>query len=154
MFDLLRALALLWSTVTVVRARAWVATVPLAFAAWLYALAVASGITIRREGPQEAMTAIMLAIIGPTTMPRGRLPPLPLASFVTGWPLLASLAGTTGLVVAARWFGGRLEATPAASDCGPQLERIVMALWLVAGTEGLSMGTRAVLYALDWTTRM
>jgi hypothetical protein len=155
MFDLLRALAMLWGTVVLMRARAWVAVLPLALAAWLLGLAVASGITVRNEGPLDAMMAIMLAIIGPSAIPRGHLPAaIPLASLVTSWPLLASLLAAAALVIAARWLGGRLDAMPQASEKGAQLERAVLALWLVAGSEGLSAGTRAVLYALDRTTSM
>jgi hypothetical protein len=89
---------------------------PLVLAAWLFALAVVSGITIRDEGPQEPMTAIMLAIIGPTA--NGPRPPSvgsPLA-FTVSWPLLANLVAVAALLVAARWFSGWLDATPQASD--------------------------------------
>jgi hypothetical protein len=155
MFDLLRALAVLWGTFVVVRARAWVALLPLVAAGWLFALAVASGIALRHEGPQELMTAILLAIIGPTAVPRGRLlPSIPLASFVTSWPLLANVLAALALISVARWFGRRLDRAPQASEEATRLEHTVLALWLVAGSEGLSAGTRAVLYALDWTTRM
>jgi hypothetical protein len=148
MFDVGRAFAMLWGGLVVVRTRTWVAALPLGLTAYLFALGVASGITVRTEGAQEPMMAMLLVIVGPTSMPRGRLPRLPLASLATNWPLLANFVGVAVLVLAARRLAAREAALPAFSSQNARLGRVVLALWMVAGFEGLSAGTRAVMSLL------
>ncbi len=150
MFDLGRALAILWVVLVILRTRTWRAVPPLGLAAYLFALAVASGITIRNEGPQEPMMSLLLILIGPTAMPRGHLPALPLAAFVVRWPLLANVFSGALLAIPAWRLMARSNALPAASDEADRLGRAALALSIVVGFEGLSAGTRAVPYLLDW----
>ena len=78
MFDAARALALVWALVRAAHARSWLSMALLVTVAYAFALSIASGITIREDGPMSPIMAILLAIIGPSALPRGRLPPLPL----------------------------------------------------------------------------
>jgi hypothetical protein len=151
MFDLGRALAIGWLVLVIVRTRTWRAALPLALAAYLFALGIASGITIRSEGPQEPMMSLLLILIGPTAMPRGHLPALPLVTLAVRWPVVADVVAGAALIIPAWRFMVRSDALPATSEEGDKLGRIALALSIVAGFDGLSAGTRAVPYLLDWS---
>jgi len=117
---------------------------PVALAGYLFGLAVASGINVRLEGPQEPITVLLLVIGGPTAIPRGRLPPLPLASLVVGSPLLVDLIPIITLLLVTWRLASRSRRLPAFSPENERISRVVLALWVVAGIEGLSLATRAV----------
>ena len=122
----------------------------LGIVAYLFALEVASGITIRAEGPQEPIVIMLLAIIGPTAMPRGHLPPLPLASFVVRWPALVNGAAAAALILPARRLISRIDDLPQFSPETRRLGQVALALFLVAVFEGLGAGTRVIPVMLDW----
>jgi len=143
-FDVGRALAMIWASLVILRARVWDAILPIALAAYLFALAVTSGINVRHEGPQEPMAVLLLVIGGPTAIPRGRPPGLPLASLVVGSPLLADLIVIGTLLLVTWRLASRSQGLPAFSPENERLHRVVLALLMVAGVEGLSLATRAV----------
>jgi hypothetical protein len=150
MFDVARLLALGWALLVASRSRAWLELTVLAFASYLFALEVASGLTIRSEGPQEPLVAMLLALIGPTAMPRGHLPAaLPLALPVVRWPAVVNLAVATLLVVPARKLLARIDELPQFSPATRHLGRVALALILVAVFEGVSAGTRVLPALLD-----
>jgi hypothetical protein len=149
MFDVARALVILWAAFAVVRTRVWLASLPLALTAYLFAVAVVGGFTIRSEGALEPMWSMLLVIVGPSALPRGRIPPVPFGSLIASWPLCASLVAITALLVVARGIGVRESAAAASSPENERLGRIVLALWLVAGFEGLNVATRALPLFLD-----
>jgi hypothetical protein len=150
MFDVGRVLAIGWALLVACRARAWLEAVILGVVAYLFALEVVSGITIRAEGPQEPIVVMLLAIIGPTAMPRGHLPPLPLASFVVHWPALVNVVAAAALILPARRLISRIDDLPHFSPETGRLGRVALALFLVAVFEALSAGTRAIPVMLDW----
>jgi hypothetical protein len=145
-----RALSIVWSAWLVWRARAWLATVPLCLTAYLFALAVVSGFTIRSEGPQEPLMALVLALLGPSAIPRGRLPSVPLAFIVVNWPLAANALAAAALLLPIRRLITRIDGLPQFSPETHRLGRVVVSLSLLATFEGISAGTRALPLLLDW----
>ena len=94
--------------------------------------------------------SMLLILIGPTAMPRGHLPGLPLVWLVAHWPLVANLLAGAVVAIPARRFMQLSDGLPPASDEADRLGRVALALSIVAGFEGLSAGTRAIPYLLDW----
>jgi hypothetical protein len=150
MFDVARLIALVWAVVVVARARARVEGLALVVALYFFALAVASGVTIRNEGPLEPMIALLLALVGPTSMPRGRLPSLPGANLVVSWPAIVNAVACVSLVALARRLGARIDELPESSLETKRLDRLGRALVLVAAFEGIAAGTRLLPWMLDW----
>ena len=136
MFDFGRVLAIGWALFVVCRARAWLEAVILGVVAYLFALEVASGITLRAEGPQEPIVVVLPAIIGPTAMPRGHLSPLPLGAFVVQWPALVNVAAAAALILPARRLISRIDDLPQFSPETRRLGQVALALFLVAVLEG------------------
>jgi hypothetical protein len=150
MFDVARVIALLWALVVVVRARAWIEGAALGVLTYAFALSVASGVTIRNEGALQPMIALMLALIGPTAMPRGPLPPLPGAWLVVTWPAAVSVALCLVLVVRERALAARVDQLPESSAETARLDRLGRVLVLLAALEGVSAGLHALPRVLDW----
>ncbi len=97
MLDIGRAVALGWALLVAVRARAGLAGLAVLAVTYLYALEVASGITVRDHGPFAPMVVMLLIFIGPSGMPRGPLPALPLAGAGTTYAVsVTGLAGPGG----------------------------------------------------------
>jgi hypothetical protein len=150
MFDAARILALVWALAVVVRARAWIEAAVLLVLAYFFTLAVASGFTVRSEGPLEPMIALILALIGPTAMPRGALPPLPGAWLVVTWPAAVDVALCVALVARERSLAARVDTLPESSLETARLDRLGRALVLVAALEGMSAGLHVLPHMLDW----
>jgi len=136
--------------VVVVRTRAWLEAVVLGVVAYFFALAVASGFTVRSDGPMQPMMALLLALIGPTSLPRGALPPLTGARLVVAWPAVVNIVASGALAARAWRLGARVYELPAASPETSRLARLGRALVLIAAFEGISAATRVLPYMLDW----
>jgi hypothetical protein len=150
MFDAGRTLAFAWALFCVLRVRAWLAVAALALAAYVFALAIASGFTVRADGPMSPVMAPLLAILGPTSLPRGALPPWPLAAVVVHAPVAGDLAMGVALLAVARRMIARAYHLPQFSERTHQISRAALAIVLVAVFEGLSAATRALPALLDW----
>lgn len=148
MLDVARILALAWALVVVVRARAWVEAALIVAVAYFFALAVVSGFTIRSEGAEEPMVALLLVFIGPTAMPRGPLAPLPGASLVVAWPAAIEIGALVALLARERSVAARVLALPESSAETARLDRLGRALVLVAVLEAISAWTRVMPYVL------
>jgi hypothetical protein len=145
LFDVARLLALAWALTVAVRARTWLAVGALLVVAYAFALEVASGFTIRDEGPQEPIVAMLLALIGPSAMPRGHLPAwLPLAAPVVRWPALVNAFAAVMLLVPARRLAAQIARLPQFSPDTKRADRVAVALYLVAVFEGISAATRGL----------
>jgi hypothetical protein len=121
----------------------------LAIVVYVLGLEIASGFTVRREGPQQPMMALVLALVGPSAIPRGRLPGVPLAQAVVTRPGLVDMAAGAALVVAAKRLGDRARQIPAAfSDEVMRLDRLATAMVLLAVFEGIAVGVRLLPAAL------
>lgn len=99
MFDIVRIIAMVWAGYASIKARSGLALMALGLAAYVLGLEVASGITVRNEGPMVPVFALLLVFLGPSGMPRGHLPALPLASAIVRLPTLVHGAAALG------WFG-------------------------------------------------
>ena len=86
MFDILRILGMVWTGYASIKARSGLSFIVLGLAAYVLGLEVASGITVRNEGPMVPVFALLLVFLGPSGMPRGHLPALPLASAIIRLP--------------------------------------------------------------------
>jgi len=150
MFDVARALALLWALLLMARTRAWLELAVLFVVVYLFGLEIASGFTIRSEGPQEPTVALLLALIGPSAMPRGHLPSFPLAGLVVHWPALTNVLAGAALFVTARRAAPLIDALPQFSEETRRLQRIMLSVYLLAVFEGVSAGTRVLPVMLDW----
>ncbi len=150
MFDLARAVAIAWTLVVVFRARAWIDLGVVLAVAYFFALEVTSGFTVRSEGAQEPMMALVLALIGPSAIPRGALPALPCASLVVQWPAMVNIVTCVVLLVRDRSLTARVEELPQSSDETRTLDRVMRALVLVAAFEGIAAGVRVLPHVLDW----
>ena len=148
MFDVARIIAIAWALVVVVRARAWVEAALILAVAYLFTLAVVSGFTIRNEGAEEPMMALLLVFIGPTAMPRGALPPLPGASLVRVWPAAIDVAALAALLARERSVAARVLALPESTAETARLDRLGRALVLVAVLEAISAWTRVMPHVL------
>jgi hypothetical protein len=78
-FDIGRLCALVWALTAALRARRPIEVCALACVAYWLGLELTSGFTVRSDGPMMPMVALLLVILGPSAMPRGRLPSLPMA---------------------------------------------------------------------------
>jgi hypothetical protein len=144
-FDVARLLALAYALALAGRRRAWLELGVLGFAAYVLGLEIASGFTVRNEGPQEPMMALVLALIGPSAIPRGRLPAVPLALAVVARPALVDAVVAGALAVSAKRLGDRARRIPAAfSDEVMRLDRLATAMVLVAVFEGIAVGVRVL----------
>jgi hypothetical protein len=150
MFDVARLIALTWALVVVLRARARLEAISLAVVGYFFALALVSGFTIRREGPLDPMFGLLLALIGPTSIPRGALPSLPGARLVVAHPAVVNVLACAALVALAWRLASRAYRLPAASLETSRLDRLGRALVLVAAFEGISAATRILPSMLDW----
>jgi hypothetical protein len=150
MFDLARVLAVGWALYASYRARASLQLGALLLVTYVFGLELASGFTIRSEGPQEPIVAMLPALIGPTAMPRGHLPAWPLASLVVHWPTLVDLAAVPTLLYPVRSLRLRIDELPQFSLETQRLARVILALTLVAVFQAISAGTRAFPVLLDW----
>jgi hypothetical protein len=150
MFDAGRTLVFLWALAHVLRARSWLAAIPLAVTGYLFALAVASGVALRDEGPMSPVMAIVLGLMGPSAMPRGHLPPLPLASAVIGVPAIVNVVLCAVLVATARRMIDRAQHLPQFSEATRGVGRAATAIILVAVFEGLAASLRLLPDLLDW----
>lgn len=152
MFDAGRLLAFAWAFVHVLRARAWPGVAALALAAYAFGLGVTSGLTVRAEGPMPPILAVLLALIGPTSLPRGALPSVPLAALVLRAPAVADLALGGALLFVARRINARVDQLPQFSEATRQLSRAGLAIVLVAVLEGVAAAIRLLPEFLDWGT--
>ncbi len=150
MFDVARLLALAWALVAVIRGRAQLEAFSIVLVGYFFALAVVSGFTIRSEGPLDPMFALLLALIGPTSIPRGALPALPGARLVVAYPAFVNILACAALVALAWRLSARAYRLPAASLETNRLDRLARVLVLVAAFEGISAATRVLPYMLDW----
>jgi hypothetical protein len=150
LFDVARAIAIVWALVVVFRARARVDAIVILAVAYLFALEVASGFTVRREGVQEPMMALVLALVGPSAIPRGALPGLLGASLVVRWPATVNVAACAVLIARDRILSARIDTLPAFSNETRNLDRVGRVLVLIAAFEGIGAGTRALPFVLDW----
>jgi hypothetical protein len=97
-FDLARAVAVVWAVARTLRARAWGDAAVLAIAAYVFALAVWSGF-VGSPDPRLAFSlAIELGLVGPSALPRGPLPAVPLAAVVMGWPATLDLISAAAVL--------------------------------------------------------
>ncbi|HEY2513736.1 MAG TPA: hypothetical protein VGI39_22870 [Polyangiaceae bacterium] len=144
MFDAGRLLALLWAIFRVARARAPLDGAVLAFAAYTFALEVWSGFTIRGQGAMDPILAVALALLGPTALPRGPLPALPLANLVLRLPAVVNVGEIAALFLVARRRRAHVE-TLSPFDPATQLQgRAALAVMLVAVFDGLSAVLRLI----------
>ena len=144
MFDAGRLLALVWAIFRVARARARVDGAVLALAAYTFALEVWSGFTIRDEGAMDPILAVALGLLGPTALPRGPIPPLPLAGLVLHFPAALNVVEIVALLVVSqrrRAYVGTLSPfDPATLLQG----RAALAVMLLAVFDGLSAVLRII----------
>jgi hypothetical protein len=149
MFDLARVAAVLWALAAIGRARAWSYVPILAALAYLLALEIASGVTVRDQGPLNPLISLVLVFVGPSGMPRGPLPPLPLAAAVVDSPLLVSIA--TALVLALfSWRAHRAASPlPEFSETVARADRVELAFVLLAVLEVMSVFSRLLPRLLD-----
>ncbi len=143
MFDAARTIALVWVLIVAYRARMWGAVVAALAVAYFLALEVASGITVRDQGPMMPAVSLVLAFIGPSVLPRGPLPSVLFARAAVEWP--ATVDGITCLALAVvSWRASRrVTELPA---CEEHLIRrgssVVLALMLSAVFQGLVFAMR------------
>lgn len=149
MFDVGRAVILGWVLVRAWRARNAVSLMCVAVVAYLFALAVVSGITIRSEGPQEPFVALVLALVGPSAMPRGSLPDVPLAAFLVKHPAVVNVLAATGTGAVVQRLTGRLDSLPATSESAARLDRLRLSLVLLMTSEGICAATRLLPHVLE-----
>ena len=150
MFDAGRVLVLLWALACALRARSRLAVGMLAICAYMFGLSVASGITVREDGPLNPMMAVLLAVVGPSALPRGRLPAFPLASIALERPAIVNVVLCAALVIAARRLIGAAQHLPQFEAHTRSVGRAATALVLVAVFEGLAASLRLVPEFLEW----
>jgi hypothetical protein len=148
-FDAGRILAFAWALALVLRARVWLGVVALASAAYLFGLSVASGFTVRADGPMSPLVAVLLALMGPSAIPRGALPSLPFADAVVHWPALVDIATGAALFLVARRLNARAERLPPFAETTQRLSRAALALVLVAVFQALSGSMRLIPVLLE-----
>jgi hypothetical protein len=143
-FDLGRALALLWALSAAWRARGWREAILLAACSYVFALEVASGIAVRDEGPLMPVLSLVLVFLGPSGMPRGHLPAWPLGDVVRHWPATvnAAVGAVVGYVCWRRHARSRASNEYAADYRSST--RLELALLLIAVFEGVYAVARAL----------
>ena len=115
----------------------------LVVAAYVFALTIASGFAIRANGPMAPMMGLLLIFMGPSTLPRGALPPLlPLGTLVVRWPALADAASCVALLFLARRIVARVEHLPQFAESSHRISRAALAIVLVAVFAGLAASIR------------
>jgi hypothetical protein len=142
MFDAGHVLVFAWAFVRVVRARLWGEAAVLAVAAYVFALTIASGFAIRANGPMAPMMGLLLIFMGPSTLPRGALPPLPFAALVVRWPAMLDAAICVALLFVARRVVARVERLPQFAESSHRISRAALAIVLVAVFAGLAASIR------------
>ena len=149
MFDLGRAAALLWALYVVLRTRRPIETTIVLLACYVFALEIASGFAIRHQGAMEPIQGALLVLMGPSSLPRGRLPALPLADIVVRWPALAHAATAALLALPFATIFHRTGRLRPESDESRRLSRAAVALMLVATLECLAMASRILPYVMS-----
>jgi hypothetical protein len=142
--DVARAVGLVWAVAAAWRARGWREGLVLAAFAYVFALEVASGFTVRDEGPLMPLMAVILVFLGPSAMPRGHLPALPLAWAVVGWPTVLSAARAGLLALASSRTTARARALPEHADATPRVHGLAVALFFLAVLDVMSAVARAL----------
>jgi hypothetical protein len=143
-FDVVRAAALVWAIVAATRVRARWEWPLLALVGYVFALELVSGFTIRAEGPLVPMLALLLIFLGPSSMPRGALPAVPLAAAVVHWPVVVGAASAGALALASRLVTARARAQPEHSDLYPRTHALALALTLLAALDGILVVARVL----------
>jgi hypothetical protein len=139
MFDVGRIVALAWALRTALRSRAWLPVAVLALAGYVFALELWSGFTVREQGPLVPMLALLLVFLGPSAMPRGPLPAVPLAGLVVAWPGVARLLACAAFAaVAARVLAGA-RSMPAHSEQLARAHAVFRSLLLCAVIDAMSL---------------
>jgi hypothetical protein len=141
-FDVVRAAALVWAIVAATRVRARWEWALLALVGYVFALELVSGFTIRGQGPLVPMLALLLAFLGPSSMPRGALPAIPLAGAVVHWPALVGAASASALALASSIVTRRARACPEHSDLHPRTHALALALTLLAALDAILVVAR------------
>jgi hypothetical protein len=143
MLDLGRVAALVWTLFAIGRTRRWPEAGVLAFAAYLLGLEITAGITIRSQGAQEPILAILLVLLGPSGMPPGPIPELPLAWLVR-LPATAHALASAALAVPFVTLARRAARLMPESSEAAALDRAALAFLLAATLEGLEAGALSV----------
>jgi hypothetical protein len=147
MVDLGRCAALAWALFAAVYARSWRDAGLLVLAAYVFALEIASGFAIRSEGPQMPMVALLLVFVGPTGMPRGHLPTLPLAGLVVHWPSIVHTSTAVVFALGSRHATVRASRLPEYSTDLLRMTRVALAFTLCLTFES----ALAVIRVLAWS---
>lgn len=144
MLDVARAVGLVWAAFMAWRARGWREGLVLAAFAYVFALEVASGFTVRDEGPLMPLVALVIVFLGPSAMPRGHLPALPLAWAVVRWPATLSAARAGLLALASSRTTARARALPEHADGTPRVHRLAVALFFLVVLDVMSAVARVL----------
>jgi len=144
MLDCGRVVIFAWALFRVARAREWAGEAAVAIAAYLFALSVVSGFTIRATGSMNPLFGLSLVFLGPSSLPRGPLPPLPLADVVIAAPVATNAIVSLALLVLARRWNARIAGLPHFADATYCLARASLALVLVAVFEGFAAVLRVM----------
>jgi hypothetical protein len=150
MLDVGLAVALVWAFAAALRVRAWREGGLVALLAYVLALEVCSGITVRGQGPLLLHYAMLLVFLGPSAMPRGPLPAVPLAATVIAWPLLVRVASCLAAAASARLVLGRANVLPGHSEALVRTQRLFRALLLLAVLHGMVVVELAWPVVLGW----
>ena len=143
MFDLVRTVGLVWLLVVASRARSWTAVWGASAMAYILALEVASGITIRNQGPMVPVLSMVLVFIGPSAMPRGPLTPLPHAHSIVAWPSVVDGLACVALAILSWRISQRVSSLPVREeDRIRQTSRVALALMASAVCQGLLVAFR------------
>ena len=129
-----------WALFVVFRTRRRLEAAIAVSASYLFGLEIASGFTIRSQGPQEPIIAILLVLIGPSGVPRGDLRGLPLGALVVRWPPVAHLLAAIVLAAPFLLLSRRTGRLRPESVEARRLDRAALALMLVAYFECLEAG--------------
>jgi hypothetical protein len=143
--DVGRAAVFAWAFLVAYRARAWREAAWLALLAYVFLLELASGFTFQRQGTVVPAAVNLVVLLGPSGMPRGDLPPLPLASLVVQWPALTNGLAAIALAIRRRRLAARIsgmQTSPSENENAYRLGRVASALAILALFEGLCALTR------------